>query len=204
MLLACLDLEGVLLPEIWINVANKTGIEELKLTTRDIINYDDLMKHRLNILDKNKIDIHIIQDVINTLNPLDGAFDFLDKLRKEFQIIILSDTFYQFSMPLMAKLGHPALFCHDLIIGEDGFIKGYKLRQKDSKREAVKKLHTLNFKIIATGDSYNDTTMLSEADRGILFCPPQNVIDEFPQYPVTTNYEELYNAFNNARNDICE
>ncbi|MFW5808520.1 MAG: bifunctional phosphoserine phosphatase/homoserine phosphotransferase ThrH [Spirochaetota bacterium] len=199
MILACLDLEGVLLPEIWINVALKTGIEELKLTTRDISDYDVLMKKRLGILDAHRITIGDIQQVIGTLDPLEGAVDFLDELRHEFQVIILSDTFYQFAMPLMKKLGFPALFCHDLVIDErSGRITGYTLRQTDSKRKAVEGFRNLNFRTIAAGDSYNDTTMLAEADRGILFRPPQNVIDEFPQYPVAVSYDGLINEFRSA------
>ncbi len=202
MVLACLDLEGVLLPEIWINVALKTGIEELKLTTRDISDYDVLMKKRLGILDEHKITINDIQEVIGTLDPLDGAADFLKKLQHEFQVIILSDTFYQFAMPLMKKLDFPALFCHDLVVEESGRIADYKLRQKDSKRKAVIGFRNLNFKTIASGDSYNDTTMLAEADKGILFRPPQNVIDEFPQYPVTTEYDQLLIEFRKAGSEI--
>lgn len=202
MILACLDLEGVLIPEIWINVAEKTGIDELKLTTRDISDYDELMKHRLNILDKNNIDINMIQDVISTLSPLEGADLFLNKLREHFQVIILSDTFYQFAMPLMKKLGYPTLFCHNLIIDEKGRITDYKLRMKDQKREAVKRFHELNFKVIAAGDSYNDTNMLSEAEKGILFCPPEKVIKEFPQFPVTLEYDALFDEFMSGKNSI--
>ncbi|MCG8569116.1 MAG: bifunctional phosphoserine phosphatase/homoserine phosphotransferase ThrH [Spirochaetes bacterium] len=203
MILACLDMEGVLLPEIWINVALKTGVEELKLTTRDISDYDQLMKRRIEILHENKIDMKLIQSVIATLDPLEGATDFLNKLNEDFQVIILSDTFYQFAMPLMKKLGYPTLFCHDLIIDEQGYISNYKLRIADSKRKAVQRMKEINFKTIATGDSYNDTTMLSEADRGILFQPPQNVIDEFPQFPVTREYDELLAAFHQAAKELA-
>jgi phosphoserine/homoserine phosphotransferase len=194
MKLACLDLEGVLVPEIWINVAERTGIEDLRLTTRDIPDYDELMRHRLNVLDKHDLKLSDIQAVINDMGPLEGARDFLDWLRKRFQPVILSDTFYEFGMPLMAQLGYPTLFCHKLAVRDD-IIIDYRLRQQDQKRESVKAFHNLNFKVIAAGDSYNDTSMLSEANAGILFCPPQNVIDEFPQFPVTRDYDELREAF---------
>lgn len=204
MILACLDLEGVLVPEIWISVAEKTGIKELRLTTRDISDYDELMKYRLNILEKNNIGIDLIQKVISELSPLPGADKFLDKLRERFQVIILSDTFYQFAMPLMKKLKNPTLFCHDLIINDKGMITGYKLRMQDQKREAVKRFKELNFKIIASGDSYNDTNMLSEADKGILFCPPEKVIKEFPQFPVVLDHEKLYDEFISGEKKILK
>ena len=197
MKLACLDLEGVLVPEIWINVAERTGIEDLRLTTRDIPDYDELMRHRLGVLDRHDLKLSDIQSVIDDMGPLDGAGEFLDWLRERHQVVILSDTFYEFGMPLMAQLGYPTLFCHKLSISNDRIID-YRLRQNDQKREAVKSFHALNFKVIAAGDSYNDTSMLGEADAGILFCPPQNVIDEFPQFPVTTNYDELRKAFTEA------
>lgn len=200
--IACLDLEGVLIPEIWINVAQKTGIDELLATTRDIPDYDVLMTQRLRILDEHDLKIQDIQEVIDGLGPLEGAKDFLDWLKSEFQVVILSDTFYEFAAPLMKQLGYPTLFCHKLGISDDGKVEAYHLRMPDQKREAVKRFHELNFKVIASGDSYNDTTMLSEADRGILYSPPQNVIDEFPQFPVTTNYEELRSAFLEARASI--
>ena len=190
-MLACLDLEGVLLPEIWIKFAEKTGIEELKLTTRDIPDYDELMQGRLSILKQKNLKIKDIQDVITTLSPLDGAVDFLNWLKSEFQVIILSDTFYQFAGPLMKQLSYPTLFCHNLIINDEGVIVDYKLRQQDQKTKAVKALQGLNLQVISAGDSYNDTGMLQQADGGILFCPPQRVIDEFPQFPVARNYEEF-------------
>ncbi|MBQ3923530.1 MAG: bifunctional phosphoserine phosphatase/homoserine phosphotransferase ThrH [Spirochaetales bacterium] len=198
MTIACLDMEGVLLPEIWIGVSEKTGIKELSLTTRDISDYDKLMQYRIKILRENNIKMADIENVISTLSPLDGAKDFLKRLQQKMQCVILSDTFYQFAMPLMKQLDYPTLFCHDLIIDEQGFVADYKLRMKDSKREAVKHFHALNFRTVATGDSYNDTTMLSEADAGILFRPPQRVIDEFPQFKVVTEYDDLYDAFVNA------
>ena len=196
--LACLDLEGVLIPEIWINFAERTGIDALRATTRDIPDYDVLMKQRLAILKEHGLGLPDIQDVIGGMSPLEGAGDFLDWLRARFQVIILSDTFYEFAAPLMAQLGNPTLFCHKLEMDANGTIVDYHLRQPDPKRKAVQALHGLNFRIIASGDSYNDTTMLGEADAGILFCPPQNVIDEFPQYPVATSYEELAQEFRKA------
>ncbi len=193
--LACLDLEGVLIPEIWINFAEKTGIEELKATTRDIPNYDVLMKQRLRILDEHKLGYHEIQEVIATLSPLEGAVEFVDWLRERFQVIILSDTFYEFSQPLMRQLGFPTLLCHRLEIDENGRVVDYLLRQPDPKRQSVKAFHSLKYRVIAAGDSYNDTSMLSEADRGILFKAPQNVIDEFPQFPAVHSYEALKKEF---------
>jgi phosphoserine / homoserine phosphotransferase len=189
--IVCSDLEGIFVPEIWINVAEKTGIKELRLTTRDISDYDVLMKKRLAILDKNRLKINDIKAVIATMNPLDGALEFLDWLRSRIPVIVVSDTFEQFARPLMQKLGWPALFCHTLSINPDGSIAGYKLRQKDSKREAVISLKRLNYDTIAVGDSYNDITMLKQADTGILFDPPENVKNEFPDFPVTYSYEDL-------------
>lgn len=199
MTIACLDLEGVLVPEIWINVAQRTGIDALRATTRDIPDYDELMQQRLRILDENQLGLPDVQSVIAEMGPLDGAKDFLDWLKSEFQVVILSDTFYEFAAPLMKQLDYPTLFCHQLEIdSNNGKIINYHLRQKDQKREAVKAFHRLNFKTIAAGDSYNDTTMLGESDAGILFCPPENVIAEFPQFPVTQNYTEMKTAFENA------
>lgn len=198
--LACLDLEGVLIPEIWIEFANKTGIEELKATTRDIPDYDVLMKQRLRILEENDLKIDDIQEVIATLSPLQGAKEFIDWLRERFQVVILSDTFYEFAAPLMKQLGYPTLLCHKLEVDEKGYITDYKLRQKDPKRQCIKAFHSLNFRCIAAGDSYNDTTMLSEADAGILFKSPKNVIDEFPQFPAVHEYEELKQEFLEASN----
>lgn len=198
--IAALDLEGVLVPEIWIDFAAKTGIEALKATTRDIPDYDVLMRQRLDLLNQHGLGLPDIQAVIATMKPLEGAPEFVDWLRERFQVVILSDTFYEFSQPLMAQLGFPALFCHRLVADDNGMIVDYKLRQKDPKRESVKAFHKLNFRVIASGDSYNDTTMLSEADAGILFRAPENVISEFPQYPAVTAYEELKNQFIQASN----
>jgi len=197
-MIACLDLEGVLIPEIWINVAKATDIKELLLTTRDEPDYDKLMRNRLRILDEHKLTLHDIQKVIGAMQPLDGAKDFLDDLRQQFQVIILSDTFYQFAAPMMAQLDYPCLFGNSLIVDDAGRITDYRLRIQDGKRKAVMALKLLNFTVVAAGDSYNDTTMLDEADAGILFCPPENVIREFPQFPVTRTYTELRAAFRAA------
>lgn len=195
MQIACLDLEGVLVPEIWINVAEGTGVEALRATTRDIPDYDRLMRQRLRLLNEHGLKLADIQKVIAGMGPLPGACEFLDRLREIFQVVILSDTFYDFAAPLMKQLGHPTLLCHRLKVDSDGRVTDYHLRMKDQKLEAVKALHHLKFRIIAAGDSYNDIAMLAEADAGILFCPPQNVIDEFPQFLVTETYDELYDAF---------
>ena len=198
--IAALDLEGVLIPEIWIGFAEKTGIKELRATTRDIPDYDELMQQRLQLLKDHNLGLSDIQEVIGAMTPMDGAIEFVNWLKKRFQVIILSDTFYEFSEPLMRQLHYPTLFCHRLIVDELGVITGYKLRQKDPKRQCVKAFHKLNFRVIASGDSYNDTTMLSEADSGILFRAPENVISEFPQYPAVHNYEELKKEFLKASN----
>ena len=198
--IACLDLEGVLIPEIWIEFANKTGIEELKATTRDIPDYDVLMKQRLRLLNDNGYKLQDIQEVIATLAPLEGAREFIDWLRERFQVIILSDTFYEFSQPLMRQLGFPTLFCHRLVTDEEGNVTDYKLRQADPKRQSIRALQTIYYRTIAAGDSYNDTTMLAEADAGILFHAPQNVIEEFPQFPPVHTFEDLKKEFIKASN----
>ena len=198
MTLACLDLEGVLIPEIWIEFAEKTGIDALKATTRDIPVYRDLMTQRLDILKEHRLGINEIQEVIATMAPLPGAADFLNWLRENYQVLILSDTFYEFAAPLMKQLGYPTVFCHKLEVAENGTITDFILRQEDQKRKAIQAFHGLNFKCIAAGDSYNDTTMLGEANAGILFCPPDNVIAEFPQFPVAKNYAELEKEFESA------
>ncbi len=196
--LVCLDLEGVLVPEIWVEFSNSTGIEELKLTTRDIADYDLLMSKRLSILGERGLTLSAIQEVIAQLDPLPGAKSFLDGIRMDYQLVILSDTFYEFASPLMKKLGWPTLMCHKLNISSDGVIDGYQLRQPDPKRQAVKALKSLNYKVLAAGDSYNDTTMLAEADAGFLFRAPDTVVSEFPQYPVTSDYVELRTFFDKA------
>ena len=193
--IACLDLEGVLVPEIWIDFAEKTGINELRATTRDIPDYDVLMKQRLKLLRDNNLGLADIQSVISTMSPMDGAIDFVSWLKERFQLVILSDTFYEFSEPLMRQLRFPTLFCHRLIVDSNGNITDYKIRQKDPKRQCVKAFHSLNYRVIASGDSYNDTTMLSEAEAGIFFRAPKNVIEEFPQYPSVTSYDELRREF---------
>jgi phosphoserine/homoserine phosphotransferase len=190
----CLDLEGVLVPEIWIEFSKRTGIPELSRTTRDEPDYDKLMRGRLAILEKHRLGLPDIQQVIAGMGPLPGAAEFLDWLRSRFQLLILSDTFSEFAAPLMRQLGWPTLFCHELDVAEDGFVRDYRLRLRDHKRVTVAKLRELNFKTIAGGDSYNDTAMLAEAHAGILYRPPQNVIDEFPQFPVTRNYDEFKSA----------
>ncbi len=189
-----MDLEGVLVPEIWIAVAVKTGIDALRLTTRDVSDYDKLMRGRLDILKSHSLTITDIQEVISTLDPLDGAKNYLDRIRKVTQLILLSDTFYEFAYPLMKKLDYPTLFCNSLIIDEHGTITGYQLRKQDGKRTAVKALKECGFRVLAVGDSYNDTTMLGEADAGILFNAPQNVADEFPQFPRLTDFDRLFEA----------
>jgi len=191
--IVCSDLEGVLVPEVWINVAEKTGIKELRLTTRDISDYDVLMQKRLAILHANGLKLKDITNVIGMMEPLEGAREFLEWLKSSTQIIIVSDTFVQFAGPLMKKLGWPTLFCNSLTIDPNGSIAEYKLRQKDGKRHAVLSLKSLCYSVIGVGDSYNDITMLKEADTGVLFRPPDNVKDEFPEFPVSYTYDELKN-----------
>lgn len=193
--LACLDLEGVLVPEIWIAFSEATGIKELRATTRDIPDYNVLMKQRLRILDEHGLKINDIQDVIATLKPLPGAIEFVDWLRERFQVVILSDTFYEFSQPLMRQLHWPTLLCHRLLTDETGRVVDYKLRQADPKRASVQAFHSLHYRVLAAGDSYNDTSMLAEADVGFLIHAPQNVIDEFPQFKSVDSLEELKVAF---------
>jgi len=191
MYIVCPDLEGIFVPEIWINVAEKTGIDELLLTTRDVPDYDQLMRGRLEILKTASLKITDIQEVIQSMEPLDGALEFLAWLRETFQLILVSDTFVEFADPLLQKLGRPTLFCNSLIIDPDGTIADYRLRQRDGKRHVVEALKGLGFAVISVGDSYNDTTMLGAADHGILFRPPERVKNEFHQYPVVGTYEEL-------------
>lgn len=191
-----------MVPEIWLCVAEHTGIDALRLTTRDIPDYDQLMQHRISIIGDNGMRLTEIQQVIDGMTPLPGAVEFLNWLRQRSQVVILSDTFYQFAAPLMQQLQWPTLFCNHLMIDDDGRIEGYRLRQVDQKRQAVKALHQLNFKIIAAGDSYNDTSMLNEADRGILFRPPNSIATQFPQYPITRDYEQLRAAFESAAAEL--
>ncbi len=198
MKLACLDLEGVLVPEIWINVAESTGIEALRRTTRDEPDYDVLMRSRLEILAEHGLRLSDIQEVIGRMRPLEGAAEFLDWLRERFQVVILSDTFYEFADPLMAQIGRPTLFCHRIETDDSGRVVAYHIRLEDQKRKAVEAFRQLNFQVIAAGDSYNDTSMLTEADAGILFRPPDNVIEDFPQFPVARSFEELRAEFAKA------
>ena len=198
--IACLDLEGVLIPEIWIAFAEKTGIAAFKRTTRDEPDYDVLMQYRLDLLRENGLGLNEIQEVIATLEPLDGAVEFVNWLRERFQVIILSDTFYEFANPLMKPLGYPTLLCHKLECDESGTVVNYHLRQSNPKRQSIVALKSLYYRTIAAGDSYNDTTMLAEADAGILFHAPQNVIDEFPQFPAVQTYDDLKREFIRASN----
>ena len=200
--IACLDLEGVLVPEIWIEFSKRTGIPELSRTTRDEPDYDKLMRGRLAVLERRNLGLPHIQAVIAEMGPLPGAAGFLDWLCERFQVVILSDTFYEFAMPLMRQLGYPALLCHKLVVDEKGVVRDYTLRQPDAKRASVRAFRSLNFKVIAAGDSYNDTAMLGEAHAGILFRPPENVVREFPQFPVTRDYEEMKAAFAEASRRI--
>jgi len=193
--IACLDLEGVLVPEIWIEFAEKTGIAELRATTRDIPDYDVLMKQRLRLLEEHHLGLQDIRQVISTLSPMPGAAEFITWLKARFQVVILSDTFYEFSQPLMAQLGYPTLLCHRLEADTTEKIVSYKIRLKDHKRQAVIAFQGLNFRVIAAGDSYNDTAMLKQADVGILFKAPDNVIAEFPQFTSVVEYEELKEQF---------
>jgi len=189
--IVCSDLEGVFVPEIWINVAQITGIDELRLTTRDISDYNVLMRKRLGLLDENGLSLRDIQNVIATMEPLKGALEFLDWLRERTRLIIVSDTFVEFADPLIAKLKRPTLFCNSLVVAPDGQITDYTLRQEDGKRKVVEGLQGMNFQVVAMGDSYNDITMLKKAEKGILFRPPENVIAEFPEFPVTDNFDDL-------------
>lgn len=198
--LACLDLEGVLIPEIWIAFAEETGIDALKATTRDIPDYDVLMKQRLAILEEHGLTLEQIQNTISRLSPLEGAREFVDWLRERFQVVILSDTFYEFAAPLMKQLGFPTLLCHKLEVDAEGRITDYRLRQADPKRQSVRAFQLLNYRVIAAGDSYNDTSMLTQAEAGILFRAPDNVIAEFPQFPAVHSYDDLKQAFVSASN----
>ncbi len=198
--IACLDLEGVLVPEIWIAFAEKTGIEALRKTTRDEPDYDALMRYRLKILEEKGLGLKEIQEVIATLEPLPGAIEFVNWLRERFQVVILSDTFYEFASPLMKQLGYPTLLCHKLETDEGGRVVNYHLRQANPKRQAVVGFKSMYYRTIAAGDSYNDTTMLAEADAGILFHAPQNVIDEFPQFPAVHSFADLKREFIRASN----
>jgi phosphoserine / homoserine phosphotransferase len=198
--IVCLDLEGVLVPEIWINVALKTGIEELKITTREMPDYDKLMRQRLAILDRNNLKIGDIQEVIGTMGPMEGAPEFIRWLHDRCQVIILSDTFYQFAFPLMKQLSFPTLFCNQLEIDAAGRIANYHMRMQNQKKHSVAAFKSLNFFTMAAGDAYNDTAMLGEADAGFFFRPPDHLPKEFPQFPVTQTYSELHERLAKAGN----
>jgi phosphoserine/homoserine phosphotransferase len=198
--MVCLDLEGVLVAEIWIGVAVKTGIEELKITTREMPDYDALMKRRLAILDQHRLTIADIQSVIDKMGPLEGAIDFIAWLRERCQVVVLSDTFYQFALPLMRQLGYPTLFCNQLEIDSQGRIVAHHMRMQNQKKHSVAALKSLNFHTLAAGDAYNDTAMLAEAHAGFFFRPPAHLPKEFPQFPVTQTYEELQARFSEAGN----
>ena len=192
MRVACLDLEGVLVPEIWLGLAEKTGLKELQITTRDIPDFDRLMRTRLEILDTHGITMNDLREVVSTMEPLPGAREFIDNLRTATQVVILSDTFEEFVPPLMAKLGHPTLFCNTLVIDRKGRITDYVLRQRDGKRHAVLALRSMNLRVFAAGDSYNDLSMIREADRGAFFRAPHSISEEHPEYPSLESYEELH------------
>jgi phosphoserine/homoserine phosphotransferase len=196
--IVCLDLEGVLIPEIWIEFSKRTGIAELSRTTRDEPNYDTLMRFRLGLLDQHKLKLADIQAVIDGMGPMAGAREFLDDLRTRYQVFILSDTFYEFAKPLMRQLGWPSLLCHKLEIDAAGMVRDYKLRMPDQKRAAVNAFKGLNFQVLAAGDSYNDTAMLGAADAGFFFRPPASIVAQFPQFPVTQSYAELGAAIDAA------
>jgi phosphoserine/homoserine phosphotransferase len=198
MQIVCLDLEGVLIPEIWIAFAERTGIAEFRRTTREEPDYDKLMRYRLGLLREHGLKLADIQAVIAGMAPMEGARDFLDELRSRFQVIILSDTFYEFADPMMRQLGRPTLFCHKLVVDDEGFVAEYRLRQPDQKRHAVNALKALNFQVIAAGDSYNDTGMLQAADAGFFIHPPQSIVAQFPQFPVNRSYAELKAAIDGA------
>lgn len=191
MYVVCSDLEGVFVPEVWINVAEKTGIPELRLTTRDVPDYNVLMRSRIKILEEKGLKLKDIRDVIAQIRPLEGALEFINWLKERTQFIVVSDTFIQFAEPLMKQLGRPTLFCHSLVIDSEDRIIDYKLRQKDPKRKTVEAIQGLQYQVIAMGDSYNDISMLKQSEVGILFRPPRNVINDHPELPVVQDYEEL-------------
>jgi len=199
--IACLDFEGVLVPEIWIGLAERTGIEDLKVTTRDIPDYDELMSYRLDLLQRHGLRLDDVQAAADALEPLAGAHEFLEWLRSQFQVAILSDTFYELAGPLIRKLDYPMLLCHRLEIGAENEICGYRLRQPDPKRASVKAFKSLNYTVLAAGDSYNDISMLEEADFGMLFCPPDNVVADYPEFGVARSYDDLRTAFSDAFSD---
>ena len=198
MKIACLDFEGVLVPEIWINLAEATGIDKLRLTTRDIADYDELMRYRLDIMAAENLGFSELNAAASTLDPLPGAAEFLRWLRGEYQVAILSDTFYELAQPLLEKLDLPMMLCHRLEVADDGRITGYRLRQSDPKRHAVRAFRSMNYEIVATGDSYNDISMLEEADHAMLFCPSDKVVADYPDFPVARDHGELRAMFADA------
>ena len=198
MKIACLDFEGVLVPEIWINLAEATGIDKLRLTTRDIADYDELMRYRLDIMAAENLGYDELSAAAAKLDPMPGAAEFLDWLRREYQVAILSDTFYELAQPLLEKLGFPMMLCHRLEVGADGRITGYHLRQSDPKRQAVRAFHAMNYRVVATGDSYNDISMLEEADHAMLFRPSDKVVADYPSFPVAHDHETLREMFAGA------
>lgn len=200
--IACLDFEGVLVPEIWVGLAERTGIEALRATTREIPDYDDLMRMRLRVMNEHGLRFADVRAAGEALEPLPGAREFLDWLREEYQVAIVSDTFYEVAMPLIKKLGSPTLLCHRLDVTADGRLSGYRLRQPDPKRSAVRGFHSMQYKVVATGDSYNDIPMLEEADLSWFFQPPANVARDYPQIPVARNYAELRSAFESAKQTL--
>ena len=198
MQVVCLDLEGVLIPEIWIAFSERTGIPEFRRTTRDEPDYDKLMRFRIGLLEQHGLKLADIQAVIGGMAPMEGAKAFLDDLRTRYQVIILSDTFYEFADPMMRQLGRPTLFCHKLVIDDAGYVRDYKLRQPNQKAQAVNALKSLNFQVIAAGDSYNDTGMLAAADAGFFIHPPESIVPQFPQFPVNRSYAELRASIDGA------
>ena len=202
MQMICLDLEGVLVPEIWIEFSKRSGIPELARTTRDEPDYDKLMRFRIETLATHRLKLADIQDVIAGMGPMEGAREFLDDLRSRYQVLILSDTFYEFAQPLMRQLGWPTLLCHKLEVDEQGFVMRHVLRMADQKRHAVNALRLLNFQVIAAGDSYNDTGMLAAAHAGFFIHPPASIVERFPQFPVTRSYAELKAAIDAAAADL--
>ncbi len=198
MQIVCLDLEGVLVPEIWIAFAERTGIAEFRRTTRDEPDYDKLMRWRIDLLRQHGLKLADIQEVIAAMAPLPGAREFLDALRARYQVVILSDTFYEFADPLMRQLGRPTLFCHRLEIDAEGFVSAYRLRQRDPKRAAVNAFKSLNYTVLAAGDSFNDTAMLGAADAGFFIHPPPAIAAQFPQFPVASDYRELLAAIDES------
>ncbi len=204
MQVVCLDLEGVLIPEIWIAFAERTGIAEFRRTTREEPDYDKLMAYRLGLLRQHGLKLADIQAVIAGMAPMDGAKDFLDELRSRYQVIILSDTFYEFADPMMRQLGRPTLFCHKLVVDADGFVADYKLRQPNPKFHAVNALKGLNYQVIAAGDSFNDVGMLGAADAGFFIHPPESIVAQFPQYPVNRSYAELKASIDGAAQRLLQ